>query len=265
MVVATAMHIVAFNTKSGPSTVNIRAIANNNPRLYRMHRYKFINLFDQQQQQLSTNLRELTQCLPVVGVGYMDGIDIKHFDIFEHLEQALEHVEQLEAIPDLDNFPEDCTFDTDLPDYTESAKKKLRFDASDDPASKQSSLPTTNTSNPDNTSAVPSTPDNSNDDEQDSKDVRYIPNRDILNLSMDEDDNDLTQTSTTAPPEEHPSRPSTPSSTGTEKDTLTDNDLNDNESHKDAQQDTENDDESDNNEENETKDELNKDNEDDNN
>lgn len=189
-------------------------MVNNNPMLYRMNRYKFINLFNMEQQQLSANLRELTQCLPLLGVGYLDGVDIKEFDRFENMEDAFEHIERLAALPDLpdiEDFPEECTFDTPNTS-TESAKKKLRFDVSGatdttNPSPKTVTATTSDKSvNANNTNNANQDVHNTNDANQD---IRYIPNRDIYNLSMDkEEDEDTTEppstettTSTTPPPE----------------------------------------------------------------
>lgn len=169
-----------------------------------MDRYKFINLFTFPQAQLSPNLREITQSLPILGVGYLDGIDLKQFDVCEDIEEAIEHINRLEAMPCLDDFPDDFPGNFDFSDAPTPAKKKLRFNVSDQTAttsSNQTSTPPTKCA-PAINSQDASKPTNINPEDP-KQDIPYVPNRDIFNLSMDEDDEDSkppTSPSTTPPP-----------------------------------------------------------------
>lgn len=113
-----------------------------------MDRYKFTNLFPQQQ--LSSNLRELTQCLPVVGVAYLDGLTIKEFDVFPNLEEATEHIDRLAALPPMSD-DDDSSF---FPDPTDKVKKQLHFGSSS--TSTTPSAATSSSETPNSSSAVTS-------------------------------------------------------------------------------------------------------------
>lgn len=170
------MIVVGFNTKQGPTTVSLRALVNGNPRLFTMNRYKFMNLFPNQQ--LSSNLRELTMCLPIVGVGFLDGLEISMFNICENMAEAEEDILRLSAVPAIEPL-DDSSFDP-LPG--DKAKKRLSFEHT-------STKTTAGSSNQHHT--TPATPSHSRDEHSTSPkdpDNVFIPNRDILNLQPDTDD-----------------------------------------------------------------------------
>lgn len=155
-----------------------------------MDRYKFINLFPKQQ--LSSNLRELTQSLPIIGVAYLDGIVIAGFDICEDMNDANTHVLRLSAIPVLPEMDDSEFFDDEPP----SARKQLNY---------STSTPTTSAESSTSKNATPTNPSHSGDttlSPPSDADNRYISERDILNLVMDEDDDSTKLTGT--PPFQDP-------------------------------------------------------------
>lgn len=203
----TILQLVAFNTKVGPTTVGIRAINNGNPRLYEMDRYKFMNLFPNQQ--LSSNLRELTRSLPLVGIGFLEGLTIKEFNVCENMEEAEDDLNKMEAVPvfsdDDDNTFTNQAANSTVTDQAEnstntdqaaSAKKKLNYSSAPSSSSKTTSQ---------SSAEVPSMHDylpyredgsflcyDSRSSTPPQRRVQHIKHKDIFSLNVHSDDDNTT-------------------------------------------------------------------------